>query len=245
MIGLSLMFLAGYGGMVSLLQMTIAGVAGYMVAILGSSGTVTVSLGLAWWIVIPAAFLIAALFATVAGALAVRTEGIYTIMITLAIASAFFYFTRQNYTIFNGYSGFNLVLPPQLFGVNWRDPVPFYYLSLALAALSYGAVVYISRSPFGLALQGVRDNPRRIASRPMLWRACSPRPAASCSSGRMRRSRPAPSAFRPRSTCWWWRWSAACGARWGRSSAPSSMCCCRSSRRIFSGFSASRPSVSS
>ncbi|PPD15221.1 MAG: ABC transporter ATP-binding protein [Methylobacterium sp.] len=164
MIGLSLMFLAGYGGMVSLLQMSIAGVAGYMVAILGSSGTVTVSLGLAWWIVIPAAFLIAALFATLCGALAVRTEGIYTIMITLAIAAAFFYFARQNYTIFNGYSGFNLVLPPQLFGVNWRDPVPFYYLSLALAALSYGAVVYVSRSPFGLALQGVRDNPRRMAA---------------------------------------------------------------------------------
>ncbi len=57
---------------------------------------------------IPAAFLIAALFATVSGALAVRTEGIYTIMITLAIAAAFFYFTRQNYTVFNGYSGFNL-----------------------------------------------------------------------------------------------------------------------------------------
>jgi len=164
MIGLSLMFLAGYGGMVSLLQMTIAGVAGYMVAILGSSGTVTVSLGLVWWIVIPAAFLIAALFATISGALAVRTEGIYTIMITLAIAAAFFYFTRQNYTVFNGYSGFNLVLPPQLFGVNWRDPVPFYYLCLALAALSYGAVVYIARSPFGLALQGVRDNPRRMAA---------------------------------------------------------------------------------
>jgi branched-chain amino acid transport system permease protein len=164
MIGLSLMFLAGYGGMVSLLQMTVAGVAGYMVAILGTSGTVTVSLGLAWWIVLPAAFLIAALFATVSGALAVRTEGIYTIMITLAIAAAFFYFTRQNYTIFNGYSGFNLVLPPQLFGVNWRDPIPFYYLSLGCAVLSYLAVVYVSRSPFGLALQGVRDNPRRMAA---------------------------------------------------------------------------------
>lgn len=164
MIGLSLMFLAGYGGMVSLLQMTVAGVAGYMVAILGTSGTVSVSLGLSWWIVLPAAFLIAALFATLSGALAVRTEGIYTIMITLAIAAAFFYFTRQNYTIFNGYSGFNLVLPPQVFGVNWRDPLPFYYLCLAMAALSYGAVVYVARSPFGLALQGVRDNPRRMAA---------------------------------------------------------------------------------
>jgi branched-chain amino acid transport system permease protein len=164
MIGLSLMFLAGYGGMVSLLQMSIAGMAGYMVAILGPSGVLTVSLGLSWWIVLPSAFLIAALFATIAGALAVRTEGIYTIMITLAIAAAFFYFTRQNYSIFNGYSGFNLVLPPQLFGVNWRDPVAFYYLTLASATLCYFAVVYIERSPFGLALQGVRDNPRRMAA---------------------------------------------------------------------------------
>ncbi len=164
MIGLSLMFLAGYGGMVSLLQMSVAGMAGYMVAILGPSGVLNVSLGLSWWIVLPAAFLIAALFATIAGALAVRTEGIYTIMITLAIAAAFFYFTRQNYTIFNGYSGFNLVLPPQLFGVNWRDPVAFYYLTLASATLCYLAVVYIERSPFGLALQGVRDNPRRMAA---------------------------------------------------------------------------------
>ena len=164
MIGLSLMFLAGYGGMVSLLQMSIAGMAGYMVAILGPSGVHTVSLGLSWWIVLPVAFVIAAVFATISGALAVRTEGIYTIMITLAIAAAFFYFTRQNYSIFNGYSGFNLVLPPQLFGVNWREPVPFYYLTLASAALCYGAVVYVERSPFGLALQGVRDNPRRMAA---------------------------------------------------------------------------------
>src|SRR6186713_3222411 len=152
MIGLSLMFLAGYGGMVSLLQMSIAGMAGYMVAILGPSGAANVSLGLSWWLVLPTAFLIAALFATVSGALAVRTEGIYTIMITLAIAAAFFYFTRQNYTIFNGYSGFNLVLPPQLFGVNWRGPVAFYYLALGSATLCYFGVVYVLRSPFGHAL---------------------------------------------------------------------------------------------
>lgn len=163
-IALSLMFLAGYGGMVSLIQMTVAGLAGYMVAILGPSGTEQVSLGLPWWLYIPAAILIAVVFGTLVGALAVRTEGIYTIMITLAIASAFFYFTRQNYTIFNGYNGFTLVVPPQLFGVDWRQPVPFYYLTLACAALCYGAVVYVARAPFGLALQGVRDNPRRMAA---------------------------------------------------------------------------------
>jgi len=164
MIALSLMFLAGYGGMVSLIQMTVAGLAGYMVAILGPSGTEQVSLGLAWWITVPAAIVVATLFGTLVGALAVRTEGIYTIMITLAIAAAFFYFTRQNYTIFNGYSGFSLVVPPRLFGIDWRQPIPFYYLSLGCAALAYAAVVYVSRAPFGLALQGVRDNARRMAA---------------------------------------------------------------------------------
>jgi branched-chain amino acid transport system permease protein len=164
MIALSLMFLAGYGGMVSLIQMTVAALAGYVVAILGTSGVQQISLGLPWWLYLPLAIIIAAIFATLVGALAVRTEGIYTIMITLAIASAFFYFTRQNYGIFNGYSGFNLVVPPQLFGVDWRQPAAFYYLSLGTAALCYLAVVYVSRSPFGLALQGVRDNPRRMAA---------------------------------------------------------------------------------
>jgi branched-chain amino acid transport system permease protein len=163
-IALSLMFLAGYGGMVSLIQMTVAVLAGYMVAILGSSGVEQISLGLPWWLYLPLAILVATAFATLVGALAVRTEGIYTIMITLAIASAFFYFTRQNYGIFNGYNGFNLVVPPRLFGIDWRQPTAFYYLSLGGAVLCFAAVVYVSRSPFGLALQGVRDNPRRMAA---------------------------------------------------------------------------------
>ncbi len=163
-IALSLMFLAGYGGMVSLIQMSVAAMAGYMVAIFGSSGMAEISMGLPWWLYIPVAIVVAAIFGTMVGALAVRTEGIYTIMITLAIASAFFYFTRQNYEIFNGYSGFNLVVPPMLFGLDWRQPMLFYYLTLVCAAICYGAVLYASRTPFGLALQGVRDNPRRMAA---------------------------------------------------------------------------------
>lgn len=164
LIALSLMFLAGYGGMVSLVQMSVAGCAGYMMAIFGDSAIDAISLGWAWYAAAPTALLIAVLFGTLSGALAVRTEGIYTIMITLAIASAFFYFTRQNYDIFNGFSGFNGIAPPTLFGVDWKQPVPFYYLTLFFAALGYGVVVYVSRSPFGLALQGVRDNPRRMAA---------------------------------------------------------------------------------
>ncbi|MEM9583046.1 MAG: branched-chain amino acid ABC transporter permease [Pseudomonadota bacterium] len=164
MIATSLMFLGGYGGMVSLAQMTFAGVAGYMVAIFGDSAIDTISMGWPWWVAIPLALIIAVLFATAIGWLAVRTEGIYTIMITLAIAAAFFYFTRQNYDVFNGFQGFNSVFPPQLFGVDWRQPEAFYYLTLFWAVLTYFAVLYLSRAPFGLALQGVRDNPRRMAA---------------------------------------------------------------------------------
>ena len=164
LIALSLMFLAGYGGMVSLVQMSVAGCAGYMLAIFGDSAIDTISLGWAWYAAVPMAIAIAIAFGTISGALAVRTEGIYTIMITLAIASAFFYFTRQNYTIFNGFSGFNGVSPPTLLGIDWKQPVAFYYMTLLFAALGYFVVVYVSRSPFGLALQGVRDNPRRMAA---------------------------------------------------------------------------------
>ena len=164
MIALSLMFLAGHGGMVSLAQLAIAGVAAYMTAILGSSAIDTISLGWPWWLTIPAAILIATIFGTITGALAVRTAGIYTIMITLAIAAAFFYFVRQNYVVFNGFQGFNQVLPPQLFGVDWRGPIAFYYLALFWAVVAYLVVLYVARAPFGLALQGVRDNPRRMAA---------------------------------------------------------------------------------
>jgi branched-chain amino acid transport system permease protein len=164
MIALSLMFLAGYGGMVSLVQMTVAGCAGYMAAIFGDSALVAISLRWPWWAHIPIAIVIAVAFGAISGALAVRTEGIYTIMITLAIASAFYYFTLQNYTIFNGFSGFNAVRMPQFWGVDWLEPTLFYYVLLFWAALSLIVVAYVARAPFGLALQGIRDNPRRMAA---------------------------------------------------------------------------------
>src|SRR5512138_2976816 len=81
LIALSLTFLGGYGGMVSLAQATVAGMAGYMVAIFGSSTMTTISLGWPWWLAVAIAVVIATVFATLVGWLSVRTEGIYTIMI--------------------------------------------------------------------------------------------------------------------------------------------------------------------
>jgi branched-chain amino acid transport system permease protein len=162
-IALSLMFLAGYGGMVSLAQMTIAGFAGYVVAILGVNN-VPGGIGWPWWLAVPAALILAMIVGAAIGALAVRTVGIYTIMITLAIAAAFFYFANQNYAIFNGHTGVNGVPTPVFLGVNWHNAIPSYYLELGVAFLCWLAVSTLARAPFGLALQGIRDNPRRMAA---------------------------------------------------------------------------------
>jgi len=162
MIALSLMVLAGYGGMVSLAQLTVAGVAGYAIAILGTNSAGVLGLGWPWQIAVPVSILIAGVVAALIGMIAVRTAGIYTIMITLAVATAFFYFAQQNYWLFNGHSGYRGVQPPVVFGIDWRGQVPFYYLTLGVAALAYGAVVYGARSSFGRALMATRDNPRRM-----------------------------------------------------------------------------------
>ena len=151
-----------YSGMVSLVQMTVASVAGYTFTILGASSITAISLFWPWWVAAPLAIAVAVLFGTFAGILSARTEGIYTIMITLAIAAAFFYLTLQNYAIFNGFNGFTRIPAPKFWGIDWNKPVPLYYSILFFAALGYVVVLYISRAPFGLALQGVRDNPRRM-----------------------------------------------------------------------------------
>jgi branched-chain amino acid transport system permease protein len=164
LIALSLTFLGGYGGMVSLAQMTVAGVAGYGIAIFGTSSFPAISLGWPWWLAVCFSLVAATVFAAAVGWLSVRTEGIYTIMITLAIGVAFFYLAQQNYTLFNGFQGFSKVAAPELFGIDFREPIPFYFVALACAGVGYLVVKHLVRAPFGVALQGIRDNPRRMAS---------------------------------------------------------------------------------
>jgi branched-chain amino acid transport system permease protein len=163
-IALSLMLLAGYGGMVSMAQISVAGIAGYTVAIFGANNIGLHGFGWPFWILAPFSILVSAIASALIGVIANRTEGIYTIMITLAIAMAFFYFTQQNYALFNGHSGYAGINAPRFWGVNWRDPIPFYYLCLVCAAGAYAAVLYASKSTFGLTMQAIRDNPRRMRS---------------------------------------------------------------------------------
>ena len=163
LVALSLTFLAGYGGMISLAQMTVAGIAGYVYAIFATSGT-DISLRWPWGLAVALALVIATLCATLIGWFSVRTEGIYTIMITLAIGVAFYYLAQQNYSLFNGFQGFQNVMTPAVRGVELRAPRPFYYLALGSALAGYFSVAYLLRAPFGVALQGIRDNPRRMSA---------------------------------------------------------------------------------
>jgi len=175
LIALSLTFLAGYGGMVSLAQMTVAGIAGYTYAIFGTSGT-DISLRWPWGLAVVLALVIATACATLIGWFSVRTEGIYTIMITLAIGVAFYYLAQQNYSIFNGFQGFQSVMTPRVMGIDLRAPMPFYYLALFWSLVGYLFVAYLLRAPFGMALQGIRDNHRRMSA--LGWNVTAHRVAA-------------------------------------------------------------------
>ncbi len=110
------------------------------------------------------ALAIATACATLIGWFSVRTEGIYTIMITLAIGVAFYYLAQQNYSLFNGFQGFQSVRTPAILGADLRAPITFYYLTLFWSLAGYFSVIYLRRAPFGVALQGIRDNPRRMSA---------------------------------------------------------------------------------
>lgn len=163
-VALSLTFLATYGGFVSLAQMTLAGVAGYAVAVLVEGAVPRIVGGFPYAAAIPLGVLAATLAGLLVGAVAVRTRGIYLLMITLALAMGVFRFVETNIAWFNGYEGIRNVVGPEVFGRTFRDPWVFYFAALATAAVLYLGVLYLVRSPFGLVLQGIRDNPRRVAA---------------------------------------------------------------------------------
>ena len=95
-VALSLTFLATYGGFVSLAQMTLAGIAGYALAILVEGAVPGIVGGLPYAAAVPAALLAATLAGLLVGAIAVRTRDIYLLMITLALAMGVARFAESN-----------------------------------------------------------------------------------------------------------------------------------------------------
>jgi branched-chain amino acid transport system permease protein len=163
-VALSLTFLAHYGGLLSLAQMVVAGVAGYTIAVTVPGAIPANNLQLPYALAIPLAITLATLSGLLIGAIAVRTREIYLLMITLAIAVSFYFFVQANVQYLNGYEGIRNVLGPDLFGVPLRTPKVFYFVALAISFALYAGVLYLSRAQFGLVLQGIRDNPRRVAA---------------------------------------------------------------------------------
>jgi branched-chain amino acid transport system permease protein len=156
----SLIFLAAYGGMVSLAQVGIYGVAGmtYANLVLADGGSAA-----AWnpWLAMIAALVVATVVALGFGWICARSEGIYFLMITLAFSVLVFYFFSQ-VTQLSGFGGVNSVDLPGILGEPEQDPVPRYFVTLAVAVVVFLILRGTARTAFGLGLQGIRDEPARM-----------------------------------------------------------------------------------
>jgi branched-chain amino acid transport system permease protein len=161
----SLTFLSRYGGMVSLGQVAIYGIAGFTMAYLVRSGASESVHPLGWsiWPGIFVGIAVAVVVALLFGAIASRSYGIYFLMITLALSLLTFYFYGQ-VTQLSGFGGIRSVPRPGFIGNPITDPTPLYYVCLGCSAVVYVALRYIVRTPFGIALQGIRDDPPRMRS---------------------------------------------------------------------------------
>ena len=164
----SLIFLSAYGGMVSLAQTALYGVSGFIVGNLvttGGAGGTSKGLHLGWdpTVSILVAIALTTLIGLILGAVSARSAGIYFLMITLTYAVVAYYFFGQ-VTKLSGFSGIGGIDRYTPFGpiVNHHDRL--YYIALVTAVLVYLLIRYVVRTPFGLTLQGVRDEPVRMSS---------------------------------------------------------------------------------
>jgi branched-chain amino acid transport system permease protein len=160
----SLIFLYAYGGMVSLAQVGIYGVAGFAYGNMATSGG-SKGLKLGWnpWLSLSLGILIAVAVAFVLGLVAARSTGIYFLMLTLVYSVIVYYFFGQ-VTELSGFGGVQINVFPGFLGNPADHPNRLYYLTLVVAAVVYVAIRAIVRTPFGLALQGIRDDPVRMAA---------------------------------------------------------------------------------
>ena len=162
----SLIFLSAYGGMVSLAQTAIFGISGFALAnLVTTDATGGQNLGWNPWLAVAGAIAIATLIALVFGALASRSLGIYFLMITLALGVIGFYFFLQVDKL-SGRAGIPSIRAhaPSIVGDSSAAPERLYYVALVLALAVYVVIRYVVRTPFGIGLQGIRDEPVRMAS---------------------------------------------------------------------------------
>ncbi len=107
--------------------------------------------------------LAAAALGWVIGSLAIRRQGIYFAMVTLALAQmVFFLFLQAPFT--GGEDGLQGIPRGTLFGLDLADDVNLYYLVLAIFAASFWLIQRTIHSPFGQILKAIRENEPRAIS---------------------------------------------------------------------------------
>ena len=153
---LSLELLIGAGGLVSFGHAAFLGIGAYAAGIAASHGLGTLAVAL------PAALAASAAFALVTGAIAVRTHGVYFIMITLAFGQMAF-FVAASLVPYGGDDGLSLPGRTLVLGTRvLENRIVFFYVTLALAAASWLLVSRLVASRFGRVLRGLTDSETRM-----------------------------------------------------------------------------------
>ncbi|PFG63477.1 branched-chain amino acid transport system permease protein [Thioclava sp. ES.031] len=108
--------------------------------------------------------LAAAAMGWVVGSLAIRRQGIYFAMITLALAQIVYFFALQM-PFTGGEDGLQGIPRGNLLGIfNLSDPITMYYFVAAVFIVGFLAIYRIVHSPFGQVLQAIRENEPRALS---------------------------------------------------------------------------------
>ena len=153
---MSLGLLVGYVGLVSLGHAAFFGTAAYATALLSTRASPALVLTL------PAGVGAGTLAALVIGLFALRTTGVYFLMLTLAFAQMAYAVAHQWAWLTGGTNGLSGIPRPLVPGVDLSGPVAFYYLVLLIVGAASLVLWRITRSPFGAALVGIRENEPRM-----------------------------------------------------------------------------------
>lgn len=150
--------LIGYGGLLSFGHAMFLGTAGYVTAhtlkIWGVSPELGVLLGVA----------ASGALSVVTGLIAIRRQGIYFAMITLAL-SQLLYFIYLQTPFTHGEDGIQSVPKGRMFGVlDLTDTMTLYYVILVVFLLGFLLIYRIINSPFGEVLKSIRENEQRAIS---------------------------------------------------------------------------------
>lgn len=150
--------LIGYTGLLSFGHAAFFGGAGYVAGHALKVWGLPVELGLL------AGVVAAALIGLVMGGLAIRRQGIYFTMITLALAQMLFFVCLQA-PFTGGEDGLQGVPRGNLLGfLNLRDDMNLYYVVLAICIAGFALIVRTVHSPFGQVLKAIKENEPRAIS---------------------------------------------------------------------------------